>query len=165
MDNMISRTGALFCFCEDEMKNNDATDKFTDYTFIYTKWDGTQGGSVTAPICKHYYRWMTGGGYILEQCFNYLIVAASFVIRQIILMIVNKVGFISLTKETGFAMLCVFWITFINYGIIYLLASWDNRTDRDSWWDKFFEGLYPDFNSLWYNDVGVLVVAIDGLVQ
>ena len=58
-------------------------------------------------------------------------------------------------------MTAVFWITFINYGIIYLLASWDNRSVKDdTLWGDLFSGLYPDFNALWFNDVGALVVAI-----
>ena len=52
----------------------------------------------------------------------------------------------------------VFWIAFINYGIIYLCASYDAR-NRGGWlWNSLFDGLYPDFNALWFNDVGVLVV-------
>ena len=66
----------------------------------------------------------------------------------------------SLTKETKFVMTSVFYITFLNYGIIYMCASYDIRHAGWDMWNKFFSGLYPDFNALWFNDVGVLVVAI-----
>ena len=72
----------------------------------------------------------------------------------------HKVRFFSLTKETKFVMLSVFWITFINYGVIYLASSWDNRYSNSRFWDKLFSGLYPDFNALWFNDIGVLVTSI-----
>ena len=36
MNTVISRNGALYCFCKNEMDNNAATDRFSDYTFYYT---------------------------------------------------------------------------------------------------------------------------------
>lgn len=158
MNNAISRNGALFCFCEDEIINA-KHDKFEVYEFKYTDNQGNVD-TLSAPICKDYYFYMTGFGYVLEQSFNYLIVAASFVIRYIILLIVDKIRFFSLTEETKFAMTAVFWITFINYGIIYLLCSWDNRHSIHEAFDKLFSGLYPDFNALWFNDIGVLIIQI-----
>lgn len=116
---------------------------------------------MSAPICKTYYVYMTGMGYVLEQTFNYLVVILSFVVRTFFIWIAEKVRFMSLTKETLFAMISVFYITFLNYGVIYLAASWDNRNAlTGGFFDDVFDGLYPDFNALWFNDVGVLIVAI-----
>lgn len=156
MNNVISRSGALYCFCEDEIVDRKHS-KYEVYNFDYTDHSG-QVSTISAPICEKYYIYMTGFGYMLEQSFNYLVVIASFAIRYIILMIVDKIKFISLTKETEFAMTAVFWITFINYGIIYLICSWDNRHAASGAWNNLFSGLYPDFNALWFNDVGVLIV-------
>ena len=158
MNNVISRNGALFCFCEEELKAKVPRDEI--YSFPYTDMSGGISYTEAKPMCKKYYNYMTGMGLVLQESFNYLIVGLSFVVRSIILIIVDKIRFVSLTKETGFAMLAVFWITFINYGVIYLLASWDLRSDSDGWWSHMFDGLYPDFNALWFNDVGVLVTAI-----
>ena len=62
----ISRTGSLFCFCEHEIKDSDGSvDRFKEYTFHY--FDPLRGTNTyeTAPICKVYYQYMTGIGYII----------------------------------------------------------------------------------------------------
>ena len=62
----VSRTGSLFCFCEHEIKDsNGSVDRFQDYTFTY--FDRIHGKDTydTAPICKVYYQYMTGIGYII----------------------------------------------------------------------------------------------------
>ena len=92
--------------------------------------------------------------------FNYLVVGVSMVVREILIALAVFIGFFSRTKETKFIMLGVFWIIFINYGVIYLAASYDARNNRFTIWNEFFDGLYPDFNALWFNDVGVLIVTI-----
>ena len=159
MNNVISRNGALYCFCELAIKGDYGLDRFKNFKFEYNLPDGSIGIE-EAPICKVYYHYMTGFGYALEQGFSYLVVILSFVIRSMFIYLAEKVRFFSLTKETKFVMVSVFWITFINYGIIYLAASWDMRDSVIPLWNKLFSGLYPDFNALWFNDVGVLVVAI-----
>lgn len=163
LNNLVSRSGALFCFCEQEVEAalEAGEDRFKVYTFKYTDPLLPYPKSTSAPICKTYYVYMTGWGYILEQAFNYLVVILSFVVRTFFIWIAEKVRFMSLTKETLFAMISVFYITFLNYGVIYLAASWDNRNALSGTFvDTLFDGLYPDFNALWFNDVGVLIVAI-----
>jgi len=113
-----------------------------------------------APICKIYYSYMTGIGYILQTSFSYLIVIASFAVRYLIIFLAEKVKFFSLTKETKTVLTSVFWITFLNYGIIYLVAAFDYRNPNQPIMKKLFSGLYPDFNALWFNDIGVLIVQI-----
>ena len=82
-------------------------------------------------------------------------------IRTFFIWIAEKIRFFSITNETRFVMLSVFYITFLNYGVIYLFASWDNReATPNSFWDNMFNGLYEDFNALWFNDIGVLIVQI-----
>ena len=159
MNNVITRNGALYCFCENEIKNSD-NDRFTTYTFTYSDPKFPIDRTEEAPICKKYYQYMTGFGYVLETSFNYLIVIFSYVVRTFFIWIAEKIRFMSLTQETRFVMLSVFYITFINYGVLYLFASWDNRHTNFKMFDNLFEGLYPDFNALWFNDVGVLVVKI-----
>jgi hypothetical protein len=61
---------------------------------------------------------MTGFGYALEQAFNYLVVLASYVFRAIFIAVAEKIRFVSLSGETSFVMLAVFYITYINYGLI-----------------------------------------------
>lgn len=102
---------------------------------------------------------MTGPGYLLESCFTYLIVGISIVVREILIALATYIGFFSRTKETKFIMLGVFWIIFINYGVINLASSWDARNRTNKLITEVFDGLYPDLNALWFNDVGVLVTA------
>ena len=135
------------------------------YQFTYSKPVAGQENSVTTetieyPICKVYYGYMTGFGYLLEQGFSYMIVILSYVIRFFFIWVAGKVRFFSKTKETIFIMISVFWIYFLNYGIVYLFASWDSRHWILNFINKLFEGLYPDFTALWFNDVGRLLVAI-----
>ena len=96
MNNVISRNGALYCFCEEEILDNKHS-KFETYTFHYTDKNGQDTGEMTAPICEVYYKYMTGFGYMLMQSFNYLVVLASFVFRAVILKITDKIHFFSLT--------------------------------------------------------------------
>jgi len=62
MNNVISRNGALYCFCDEEIMKSGGT-RFDSYTLEYT--DGAGKGSMEAPICKIYYQYMTGIGYIV----------------------------------------------------------------------------------------------------
>ena len=83
-----------------------------------------------------------------------MIVILSYVIRFFFIWVAGKVRFFSKTKETVFIMVSVFWIYFLNYGIVYLFASWDSRHWIIPFINNLFEGLYPDFTALWFNDVG-----------
>ena len=56
-------------------------------------------------------------------------------------------------------MLAVFVVTYINYGIMQFMACFDVRNANDNL-AQIFKGLYADFNSLWYNDVGVSITSI-----
>lgn len=69
----------------------------------------------------------------------------------------EKIGFVSLTAETKFVMVAVFYVTYINYGLIYLFASLDFRNSKSFLVNNLFDGLYPEINALWFNDIGVLI--------
>ena len=92
--------------------------------------------------------------------YDYLVVLVSFSIRNIMILLSSYIGFFSRTKETKFIMFSVFSITFINYGVIQFAASWDFRKKDTGLIAVFFQGLYPDFNRLWFNDVGSLIISI-----
>lgn len=57
-------------------------------------------------------------------------------------------------------MLAVFFVTYINYGLIYLAAGADLRECRVDFFNQIFEGLYPDFNAVWFIDFGNLIVGV-----
>lgn len=162
INNIVSRNGALFCFCDDHIKDDgDSID--TVYTFSFSDPKSTNVHDITeisSPICKKYYMYMTGWGYLLQQTFNYLVVGASFAFRAVFIWLAEKLRFVSLTAETNFIMLAVFYVTYINYGFIYAFASLDLRHSSIPIISTLFNGLYPEFNSLWYNDIGVLIYNI-----
>ena len=153
------RNGALYCFCEIETKEF-SNSRFKDYTFTYSDPETLEDIHVRKPICKVYYQIMTGPGYLIVQSFNYLIVLASFIVRTFFIWIAEKVGFVSRTSETRFVMVSVFLITYLNYGLIHLFSSYDDRGEFILPISRFFNGLYPDFNALWLNDIGALIIAI-----
>jgi len=72
----------------------------------------------------------------------------------------DKLGFASLTNQTTFVMMTVFFVTYINYGLIYLAAGKDYRHAAFKPLNVIFQGLYPDFNALWFNDFGVIICRI-----
>lgn len=152
----------MYCFCEEHVKTEGhKVDKI--YKLPYTdpsSWDINNVSYDEAPICKEYYKWMTGFGYILETTFSYVIVIASYVFRSVFIAIAEKLKFFSLTSETKFVMVAVFYITYINYGLINLFASIDMRESKIPLINNIFNGLYPDYNALWFNDIGVLIFAI-----
>ena len=162
INNAISRNGALFCFCEEAITNKgDAYDQVYELPYSTTNiHDIDSYEYYQAPICELYYSYMTSWGYVLEMVFSYSIVVASFVIREFFIWIASKIHFKSLSSETMAIMLSVFFITYINYGLIQLFASIDMRHAKIPFITTIFNGLYPDFNALWYNDIGVLIYAI-----
>ena len=70
MNLMISRTGALYCFCEEHITvGGEKRDQ--KYQFTYSKLEaGLNDSGITEtldlPICKVYFSYMTGFGYMLE---------------------------------------------------------------------------------------------------
>lgn len=65
MNNVISRNGALFCFCETAIKGDWGFARDRVYKFEYNTPDGSVD-YYEAPICKLYYYYMSGPGYALE---------------------------------------------------------------------------------------------------
>ena len=96
---VVSRSGALYCFCEEHIKDGgESLD--TVYKLSYSDpsiFDINKFSQYEAPICKRYYKYMTGFGYILSQVFAYLIVGASYAFRTGFIYMAEKMRFTSLT--------------------------------------------------------------------
>ena len=58
-------------------------------------------------------------------------------------------------------MVSVFLMQSFNSGLLFVFAPWDSRGALNAipGWNKIFNGVYPDFNSNWFSDVGVTVCA------
>ena len=57
-------------------------------------------------------------------------------------------------------MISVFIVTYVNYALIYAAASVDVRHARFDIFNHIFQGLYTDYNALWFNDFGILIVGV-----
>ena len=58
-------------------------------------------------------------------------------------------------------MFSVFYMTFLNYAIVPLLAPWDSREFVLPFLNNFLfkNGLYTDINSAWFQESGALICA------
>jgi len=51
----------------------------------------------------------------------------------------------------------VFLVYFMNYGVVYLMAPMMIQIPILS---IYFEGIYPDFNTNWFQDIGGLIIFV-----
>ena len=53
----------------------------------------------------------------------------------------------------------LFAVNLVIYGLVPLFATADVRPDEDKYpyLERFFSGMYNDFNAEWFQDVGILV--------
>ena len=114
----------------------------------------------TAPICEKYEHYTSGLNFVLRYLYTYLIVIASYGFRTLFIWISDLLGFESRTAQTRFVMISVFIVTYVNYALIYLAASVDVRHARFEIFNRVFQGLYTDYNALWFNDFGILIVGV-----
>ena len=100
---------------------------------------------------------------ILSSGVSFFVVLISFMIRTIYIQCVKRVGFNKTSKEAVATMQWILIVTFIYFGPAYLIAVW-NMTESVKQVDDlkgnfFFEGIYTDLTSEWFNDIGVLVAS------
>lgn len=77
-----------------------------------------------------------------------------------------RTGFIELTKlikytseseRIRFILISVFTIYFINYGVLYIIVPLKLKIPLVS---SLLAGVYWDFNTYWYTDIGYQVISI-----
>ena len=92
-----------------------------------------------------------------------MVVIANFIARILFIYFASLIRYDTLTKQANFIMLSVFWMQFFNSGLLFAVAPWDSRhgvlNENIPYWDKLFNGVYPDLNANWFGDVGVTVCA------
>ena len=88
-----------------------------------------------------------------------IVITATFLRMLFVYMGEGMAGFTSRSKRTRFIIRPLFGISFIMYGIVPLFASWDLRgTLVPQDWDNILtNGIYSDFNSSWFIDVGIII--------
>jgi hypothetical protein len=74
------------------------------------------------------------------------------------IMMADMVGFKTESEKADFIKNTIFLSSFFNSAISLLLASWSGREIGIPGLNRFFEGVYSDFNSDWFPDVGFVVI-------
>ena len=69
------------------------------------------------------------------------------------------IGFTSLTLEIEFIKNSIFYIYFLNSGILYVLAPWDSRELNIPIINTLFRGVYTDLNANWFDDIGASIAS------
>ena len=157
LNGQTSRTGALTCFCREQFKAGKTGESFFDV-------QESDGQSIRYQVCKEYAAITStvGLGTLMNLCFAYVVVIANYVARVLFIWFASLIRFTTHSQQTNFIMLSVFWMQFFNSGLLFVFAPWDSRGAwglKIPYWDKVFDGVYPDYNANWFSDVGVTVCA------
>ena len=67
------------------------------------------------------------------------------------------VHFTSISQHMAVVIVSVFSIFYVNYGLLYLIAPF--RTDIE-FLSSIMIGMYRDFNSFWFSDIGTMVIFV-----
>jgi len=97
----------------------------------------------------------------LSSGVSFFVVLISFVIRTIFIILIKKVGFNKNSEEAVATMWWILIVTFVYFGPAYLIAVWNIGSTvkgvDDSKASFLFTGIYTDFTSEWFNDIGTLI--------
>lgn len=75
-------------------------------------------------------------------------------LRLLFMWMATYIGYYNQSELIKFIKNSVFYIQFFNTGLLLLLASWDSREVNSGFTNTFFNGLYTDYNSYWFQDIG-----------
>jgi hypothetical protein len=152
LDRVTSRKGALLCYCQqsgssariDQVRTSDGT--IVDYQ-----------------ICKQFKSETSlfSFGAFLSRATSFFVVLISFVMRKIFITLVEWAGFNKNSQVATATMTWVLIVSFFNYGMLYIIAPWNLRVlleDRGQETSSdIFKGIYTDFTTQWFNDIGSLI--------
>ena len=96
---------------------------------------------------------MVGG---LTQASSVFVVLTSFILRTIFIKLISCFRENKNSKQALGTMTSILSVTFFNQGILYIIAPW-NFVEYGADGESFFTGLYTDFTSQWFVDIGPLV--------
>ena len=91
---------------------------------------------------------------MLSKYIGYFIIGVNFGCRQIFIRLATLIGYTSVTLETEFIKYGVFIVYFCNTSLLYIFAPWDGRETDSPALKRLFQGVYTDYNSNWFNDIG-----------
>lgn len=86
-----------------------------------------------------------------------MIVIQSFLARFGFIHLMKLVHFTSVSRRMAIVIVSVFSIFYVNYGLLYLIAPF--RIDI-AYLNSIMIGIYRDFNSFWFSDIGTMVIIV-----
>lgn len=92
----------------------------------------------------------------LASAVSFYIVFISFVLRFIFIKLLTCVKAPQASIIASATMYSVLLVSFFNAGLTYVLAPWSFR-ESGSLDHSFFDGIYTDFVSQWFLDIGALI--------
>jgi hypothetical protein len=126
----IVQNGPLITFCETEEKKFGMKWKtpFNKYKTPYAmhnitwKYGDETDEAVLVPLCKQYYedRRMI---FVMDESIKYLIIVINTVIRMLVIMIIDRVGCDTQSREMAFVTIAVFLCTFFNTGFLLMIVN------------------------------------------
>ena len=148
--------GALQCFCDSEAQK-DIVKWMLDYKFEqnYTISD-VFGVEKSVPMCKFYQetRWKI---IAMDESIKNLIIIINTVIRMLVIIIVNNVGYMTESNQMKFITNSVFICIFFNTGFLLMLCN-ANLGDQSALLGSYFKGNDSDFNQSWFTSMGDTIV-------
>ena len=98
-------------------------------------------------------------GAFAVKAFGLAITLANFLTRVMMIALTKCIRCASVSRETRFIRNSVFIMSFFNTGLLYVFASVSTRTSKFDFVKNTLEGVYPDFNANWYEDIGQIIVS------
>ena len=100
---------------------------------------------------------MFGYAKLFGYALSIAIVIQSLLARTGFIELTKLIKYTSASQRMRFILISVFTIYFINYGILYLIVPLKVEIPLVS---NLLAGVYWDFNTYWYTDIGYQVISI-----
>lgn len=146
-------TGALQCFC-DQYYNVNGVFETINHKFSHPSI--VMNGTVfEESICQS---WGTDVLYapFFSSLVSFVTVFINFILREIVIIMIIKIGFHTETSQANYIMIFIFIVQFFNTAILINLVN--ANTNEAGLKLGIFNGNYPDFNFNWYSDIGATIV-------
>lgn len=113
---------------------------------------GNNATNAGVTICNDYV-WDQYLTLLYDNSVSYMIVAINYILRIFIIMLIQYIGKDTETDQTRLITNGVFIVQFFNTALL-LLSVNANLVEQASWLGVVFGRNQPDFDSVWFNDIG-----------
>lgn len=116
------------------------------------------GKETEYPICEKWQDTTDSMGVLalIAQSTSFSVVLINFILRNVLIFLLGHSKFNQFSKLANATMYSVLLVSFFNYGVLYVIAPW-NFSEQGVDDGDFFSGIYTDFNSQWFLDIGKLI--------